>query len=107
MRLNLFLPLVAELKDLRERLNSIMAVLGGRLALVDEKAAISGTSTATYTEVAHSLGVVPTFIHIEPKSQVDWWVTEGDRKSWTTTKVYLHFGTASVNFTGYVSHLEK
>ena len=107
MKLNLFVPFVDEAKTLRDRLNAIMATLGGRLALVDEKAAISGTSTATYTEVSHTLGAVPTFIHIEPKAQVDWWVTESDRKNWTTTKVYLHFGTASVNFTGYVSHLEN
>lgn len=106
MKLNLLMPYVKEAKDLRDRLNSVLANLATRLAAVDEKAAISGTSTATFTEVSHDLGYVPDFIHIEPKAEVAWWVTDGDRANWTTTKVYLHFGTASVNFTGYVSRLE-
>lgn len=106
MKLNLLMPYVKEAKDLRDRLNSVMANLATRLAYVDEQSEISGTSTSTFTEVSHNLGAVPDFIHIEPKAEVAWWVTDGDRANWTTSKVYLHFSAASVNFTGYVSRLE-
>lgn len=107
MRVNLSLPFTDDAKALRDRLASLLSALSSRLLNVDERATISGTSTSTYTEVSHDLGRVPTFIHIEPKAQAAWWVTESDRAQWTATKVYLHFDTASVNFTGYVSVLEE
>ena len=107
MKLNLIVPFVPDAKALRDRLNAVLGTLASRLYAVDEKATISGTSTSTYTEVSHSLGAVPDYIHIEPQAQAAWWVTVGDRKNWTATKVYLHFDTASVNFTGYVSRLEQ
>ena len=108
MRLNLTVPFVPDAKALRDRINSILGTLASRLYSVDEKATISGTSVSTtFTEVSHSLGAVPDFIHVEPQAQAAWWVTVGDRKNWTATKVYLHFDTASVNFTGYVARLEE
>jgi len=107
MRVNLLVPCAKEVSDLRDRVNSALSELVVRLRGVDEIAVINGTSTATYTTVAHTLGKVPTFVHIEPKAQVAWWVTDADRANWTKTAIYLHFDTASVNFTGYVSSLEE
>lgn len=81
---------------------------------VDEKATISGTTkdgtsggADLVTSVAHGLGAVPDFVHIEPKGSVSWWITDAERATWTTTRIYLRFSAADVNFTGYVSRLEK
>lgn len=107
MRINVAIPLLESVDELRDRVSLILAKLAHRLISVQEVAAISGTSTSTLTEVSHSLGATPDYIHIEPKAQAAWWVTDSDRAQWTATKVYLHFDTASVNFTGYVSVLEE
>lgn len=107
MRVNLSIPIVNDVEALRNRVSSVLIELASRLRSVGERARISGTSSSTYTEVSHTLGKTPTFIHIEPKAQAAWWVTDSDRAQWTATKVYLHFDTASVNFTGYVSVLEE
>jgi len=98
---------VSQVESLRDRVSSALIELASRLRSVSEASRISGVSSATFTEVSHTLGKVPSFIHIEPRSQCDWWVTESDRAQWTSTRVFLHFDTASVNFTGYVSVLDS
>jgi len=107
VRINLSLQLVQGLDSLRERLSALLSTLSNGLAAVIESAPISGTSTSTYTEVTHTLGRVPDYVHVEPQAQCRWWITESDRAQWTSTRVFLHFDTASVNFTGYVSVLDS
>ena len=106
MKVSVSIPFMTELPTLRDRLAVILSALASRLSSVLEVATITGTSGAALTEVSHTLGFVPTFVHIEPTEEVTWWVTASDRAQWTTTKVYLHFSVASVNFKGYVSRLE-
>lgn len=114
MRLNLFMPIVHGVDDLRNGLNNIFSELSGRLYGVAEVSPISGTSkdgTAAgdnlRTEIPHSLGFVPDYVHIEPKEQAAWWVPDAERSLWTKTRIYVRFDTDGVNFTGHVGRIER
>lgn len=98
-----------DVASLRDELNRLFAEVRVRLWGVEERAAISGTSSAVAggaTYINHTLGRIPTGVHLEPQADTRWYVTEANRLLWSATRIVVTFSAASVKYRGYVTYLE-
>lgn len=96
-----------DVTSLRDELNRLFAEVRVRLWGVEERSAISGVAAASgSTFITHTLGKVPTGVHIEPEADTRWYVTPANRLLWTTDRIAVTFSAASVKYRGYVTYLE-